>query len=72
MLLKWLKGTNRLGVYYFDMKSTTNPMTYERARFRIKPFFAWYDFWVGVFVDRKERIIYVCPLPMLVFKIYWG
>lgn len=32
--------------------------------------FAWYDLWVGVFVDRKTRTLYVCPLPclLLVFK----
>jgi len=30
----------------------------------LKLFFAWYDFWIGVFVDRKKKLVYVCPIPM--------
>ena len=37
--------------------------------FNIKPMFAWYDFWVGCYWDRKEKILYVFPLPMLGLKI---
>jgi len=29
--------------------------------------FAWYDMWMGVYVDRKARRVYVCPLPCLLF-----
>lgn len=32
-------------------------------------FFAWYDFWVGWFYDRKKGVLYICPLPMCVIKI---
>ncbi len=31
--------------------------------------FLWYDFWVGWFYDRDKHILYICPLPMCVFKI---
>lgn len=31
----------------------------------IKPMFAWYDFWVGIFVDRAKLRVYAFPLPML-------
>jgi hypothetical protein len=30
---------------------------------RIKPIFAWYDLWVGVFWDRAKLRLYVLPLP---------
>ena len=29
--------------------------------------FLWYDLWVGFYWDRKERVLYFCPLPCLVF-----
>lgn len=29
--------------------------------------FAWYDLWIGAFYDRKARLLYVCPLPCLLF-----
>lgn len=31
--------------------------------------FLWYDFWVGLYYDREKRVLYVCPLPMCVFRI---
>jgi hypothetical protein len=31
-------------------------------------FIAWYDFWVGAYWDRTNRVLYVCPLPMIVFQ----
>lgn len=27
--------------------------------------FAWYDLWVGVFYDRKRRVVYVFLIPCL-------
>jgi hypothetical protein len=32
---------------------------------RIKPLFAWYDLWVGAYWDRKRRVLYLFPLPMI-------
>ena len=31
-------------------------------------FFAWYDFWVGIYYDRHKRIIYVIPFPCFVYS----
>ena len=36
---------------------------------KIKLFFAWYDFWIGWFYDRKKITLYICLLPMIVLSI---
>ena len=38
-------------------------ITLPRVKIFINVYFAWYDFWIGVYLDRY-RTIYVCPLPM--------
>lgn len=35
---------------------------------KFKFFFALYDFWGGMYWDRKREIIYVNPLPTMVFS----
>lgn len=37
----------------------------------IRPLFAWYDLWVGVFIDLKRRRVYVLPLPCIGVVIEW-
>lgn len=29
----------------------------------VKPIFAWYDLWVGIFWDSRKRRLYVLPVP---------
>lgn len=35
----------------------------------VRLFFAWYDFWVGIYYDTKKNIIYICPIPMFGVQI---
>ncbi len=35
---------------------------------KIRMFFAWFDFWVGAYYDRKKKVLYICPLPCIVFS----
>ena len=39
---------------------------------KVTMFFAWYDIWIGVYIDVEEKCIYICPVFTLVIKIQWG
>ena len=39
-----------------------------RAEIKIEP----KDAWVGAYIDRADKTVYVCPLPCLVIKVRWG
>lgn len=38
----------------------------------VKPIFAWYDLWVGVFWDAKKRRLYIFPLPCIGIVLQFG
>lgn len=40
--------------------------------FRVRPIFAWFDLWVGVYIDRPNRRVYVFPVPCLGIVIQQG
>lgn len=31
---------------------------------KIRPVFAWYDCWIGLFFDTAKRKLYIFPVPM--------
>jgi hypothetical protein len=35
----------------------------------IKLSFAWYDIWIGAYVDTKNKKIYICLIPTLLITI---
>jgi len=43
---------------------------FRRGRFSIS--FLYFDLWVGVYLNRTAKTIYLCPIPCLVFRLYYG
>ena len=41
-----------------------------RKRIKFKLMFAWYDMWIGLFIDTKKKIVYFFPFPMFGIK-FW-
>jgi hypothetical protein len=39
---------------------------------RVRPIFAWYDLWIGVFWDSAKRKLYILPLPCIGIVIDFG
>lgn len=38
---------------------------------RVRPVFARFDLWIGIYIDRKTPAIYFFPLPMLGLRLDW-
>lgn len=36
---------------------------------KITKFFRWYDLWMGAYIDRVKKTLYVCVLPTIGFKV---
>ncbi len=32
-------------------------------------FWAWYDFWIGWYWDRKKKTLYIAPIPTIIIKL---
>lgn len=56
--------------YYLSYKNNTLDRLYLSDR--ISFIFAWYDMWIGAYYDRKEKVLYICPIPMCVIRIHLG
>lgn len=39
---------------------------------KIKFIFAWYDLWVGVFIDTLKSRLFIFPIPMFGLVIDWS
>jgi hypothetical protein len=37
----------------------------------IKPFFRWYDLWIGAYIDTAAGVVYICPLPMVGVRVQY-
>lgn len=44
----------------------------ERWLPEIYPVFAWYDLWVGAYWDRKNRKLYLLPIPCIGWVFDWS
>lgn len=56
-----------------DLMSFYEAMARTRALTpRITFVFRWYDFYIGAYLDREKKILYVFPVPMLGLKIRLG
>lgn len=40
---------------------------FNTSKFKIS--FAWYDLWIGVFIDTNKRSIYIYPIPTILITI---
>jgi hypothetical protein len=60
----WTLETNQSGTF---IREATEPPPKAPRRLSVR--FAWYDLWIGAYWDRKQRVLYVCPLPMLLITI---
>lgn len=40
-----------------------NPRVAHPTKLRVRPIFAWFDLWIGVFVDRPRHRVYIFPIP---------
>jgi len=39
-------------------------------RVKIRPFFKWFDLWIGLYIDSKQKAAYLCFLTLGI-KITW-
>lgn len=42
------------------------------SRWRVRFLLAWYDIWVGAFWDRRNRKLYIQPLPCIGVVLNFG
>ena len=68
-LKAWCQGNRIIGSLSYDHR--TGETTSREAAFRCEPYFRWFDLWIGIYIDMKNRHVYVGYLPCCGFKIGW-
>lgn len=53
------------------MVSDEQKKSATRLRIKVRLLWCWYDLWIGAYVDRTNKAVYICPLPTVVIKILW-
>jgi hypothetical protein len=43
----------------------------DRIKVYFKVKFCWYNFWIGLYWDRTNKVLYFCPFPMIIFSFYF-
>ena len=69
---EWAARQIKHGVVEVYEISNSGAMRVRRPRVRAQLLFAWYDMWVGVFIDTKKAALYLFPIPMLGIKVFIG
>lgn len=46
----------------------TEKILFQNSKFKFS--FAWYDLWIGFFVDTNKKRLYICPFPTMLITIY--
>ena len=41
-----------------------------KSKYHIELSFKWFDFWVGLFLDKPAKTLYICFVPMFPIKIW--
>lgn len=39
---------------------------------KVRFFIAWYDLWIGAYIDTDKKTVYICPTFCCVFAVEWG
>lgn len=44
-------------------------MVKKLLNINISVHFVWFDFWIGCYYNVNKKVLYICPIPMVVFRI---
>lgn len=69
-LTEWFRGHDVISIIEVDHKA--GKINFRDPRWQLKLIVAWYDLWVGVFIDREKRKVYFFPIPCVGLVFYWG